>query len=274
MPRRGGLLLGGAAAAAAAWRAYSGSSLVPPLGLLRSLHPLAPLVASPHERPVILLLGDSLVQRSFEPGGWGAALADAVARRADVVLRGLSGYNTRWVREFLAARPGAFPHPSHVHLCVLLLGANDAALPEGRASGQHVPIAEYEENVLALVEHFGPERVVVLTPPPVSDAERLMRTFEGPGRVDRSNAHTGEYARAARRAAEAAGASCVDLWEGLLLRGGPSWEEMLSDGLHFTAEGQAAVWELLREALKAHPRDPTQLPFAVMPPYEELVKRG
>ena len=52
--------------------------------------------------PRVLLFGDSLTQYSFGPeGGWAASLADKLQRRADVVVRGFSGYNTRWCRIIL-----------------------------------------------------------------------------------------------------------------------------------------------------------------------------
>lgn len=53
-------------------------------------------------RPQILLIGDSITQYSFSVGGWGARLADWYVRKADVVNRGLSGYNSSWA---LAALP-------------------------------------------------------------------------------------------------------------------------------------------------------------------------
>lgn len=40
--------------------------------------------------------GDSLTERSFAPGGWGARLAHQFYRKVDVVNRGLGGYNSRW----------------------------------------------------------------------------------------------------------------------------------------------------------------------------------
>ncbi|CAK9137591.1 unnamed protein product [Ilex paraguariensis] len=46
-------------------------------------------------RPQILLFGDSITEQSFRSGGWGAALADTYSRKADVVVRGYGGYNTR-----------------------------------------------------------------------------------------------------------------------------------------------------------------------------------
>lgn len=47
-------------------------------------------------RPEIVLFGDSITAQSFRSGGWGSALADAYSRKADVVVRGYGGYNTRW----------------------------------------------------------------------------------------------------------------------------------------------------------------------------------
>ncbi|PUZ56510.1 hypothetical protein GQ55_5G318200 [Panicum hallii var. hallii] len=47
-------------------------------------------------RPRVVLFGDSITEQSFRPGGWGAALADTYSRKADVVVRGYGGYNTRW----------------------------------------------------------------------------------------------------------------------------------------------------------------------------------
>ncbi|KAK2393670.1 SGNH hydrolase-type esterase superfamily protein [Trifolium repens] len=52
-------------------------------------------------RPQICLFGDSITEQSFDVGGWGASLANHFSRTADVVLRGYSGYNTRWVLKVL-----------------------------------------------------------------------------------------------------------------------------------------------------------------------------
>ena len=38
------------------------------------------------QRPGIVLFGDSLTQRSFGPGGWGAGVADAYCRKVGLVL--------------------------------------------------------------------------------------------------------------------------------------------------------------------------------------------
>lgn len=80
-------------------------------------------------RPQFVLFGDSITQKSFSPGGWGAAVADAYQRKADVVNRGYSGYNSRWAlhllgRVFPAERAG------DTALATVFFGANDAALAD------------------------------------------------------------------------------------------------------------------------------------------------
>ncbi|XP_048127159.1 GDSL esterase/lipase CPRD49-like isoform X5 [Rhodamnia argentea] len=53
------------------------------------------------ERPQYVLFGSSIVQFSFSNGGWGASLADLYARKADIILRGYSGWNSRGALEVL-----------------------------------------------------------------------------------------------------------------------------------------------------------------------------
>ena len=126
-----------------------------------------------------LLLGDSITQQSFAPGGWGARLADSLVRRVDVVNRGFSGYNTRWVANNLDR---IFYNKSNLknQICfmTIFLGANDACLAE-TADGkqeQHIPVKEYVEN-LEKISHFAenqlgvaPEKQIFISPPPVDSA--------------------------------------------------------------------------------------------------------
>lgn len=55
--------------------------------------------APPHNRPQLLLLGDSLTERgeNGDLGGWATRLRSRYARSADVVGRGAGGYNTKCV---------------------------------------------------------------------------------------------------------------------------------------------------------------------------------
>jgi lysophospholipase L1-like esterase len=81
-------------------------------------------------RPYFVTFGDSITQRGFAPG-WTGQLADAYQRRADVINRGYSGYNSRWALQLL---PRVFPQPAPgspaPRLVTIFFGANDAALPD------------------------------------------------------------------------------------------------------------------------------------------------
>ena len=106
-------------------------------------------------RPRLVLLGDSITQQSFslEREGWGAALADLYQQKLDVLNRGTSGYNTRWTVPLLSSIfPASDPAPI---ASVIFFGANDAAQPglPGTLSKQHVPVEEYEANLVKIVAH-------------------------------------------------------------------------------------------------------------------------
>ena len=94
-------------------------------------------------RPSMIFLGDSITQQGGADGGWVSQLAWRYQRRADVLNRGFSGYNTRWT---LAAASSLQlgPH-GDAALTVLFLGANDAAL-HSLNPRQHVPLPEYERK--------------------------------------------------------------------------------------------------------------------------------
>lgn len=67
-----------------------------------------------------------------------------------MVLRGYSGYNTRWALKVIER---VFPVEMDVgDGCVPLavtvfFGANDASLPDRSSAFQHVPINEYKQNL-------------------------------------------------------------------------------------------------------------------------------
>jgi lysophospholipase L1-like esterase len=213
-----------------------------------------------YRRPVVLVVGDSLVQRGFETNGWVASLARAYARVADVINRGYSGYNTRWVRDLMTDDPGLFPPRRDVALAVILLGANDAARPEGRKSRYATRVEEYEENLRWIVSRFVSEaeettdtRVVLCTPPPIDEEERLRITTEQRGMpadlLDRDAERAAAYADAARRVGENTRVAVADLHAAFLAKG-RGWEKaLLSDGLHFNQQGQALAFETVFDAI-------------------------
>ncbi|KAI5077615.1 hypothetical protein GOP47_0007439 [Adiantum capillus-veneris] len=208
-------------------------------------------------RPRFILLGDSITEESFSPaGGWGAALTSRYARKADVVLRGFSGYNTRWAL-FLLSR--LFPAGSEdtPALVTIFFGANDAALPDGSHKRQYVPLPEYKENLLKIissVKSLSKDTLIVLiTPPPVDEATLQVAAwkFFGARPEDaspRKNEITGHYAKACVEVAREAEVPVIDLWT--CMQEQPGWQtSYLSDGLHLTPEGNGVVFEKLVEVL-------------------------
>ena len=170
-----------------------------------------------YARGKILLIGDSITQQSFSllHRGWGAGLADWYQRVADVINRGYSGYNSRWVRSALTDH--ILPHDENGEdylLVTIFLGANDAVLntcegddvQAGNSNGQHVSVIEYTENISAMVDHVravAPRAVVVLITPPVVDSVQWP---------NRSIPSARAYAEAIRAIAAHKQTLVLDLW--------------------------------------------------------------
>ncbi|KAG7396188.1 hypothetical protein PHYBOEH_002629 [Phytophthora boehmeriae] len=203
-------------------------------------------------RPALLLLGDSLTEIGVDPdkAGWAALLQNHFRRSADVLPRGLSGYNTKWFIEF--ALPVITRELSsgdtHPALITLWLGANDAALVDGPSRRQHVPVDVYTSNLIVIIRSLrasAPRAAVLLiTPPHVDDEVRLSRSRAR--RLDRSNSMAGEYARACMEVAKTVDVPVLDLhsWFNAL----PPRERSVSleDGLHLSTLGNRWMERLLR----------------------------
>ena len=200
----------------------------------------------------MVLFGDSITQRGWSVGGWGARLADTYGRRADVLNRGYSGYNSAEALHLLpAVFPGAAEAPA---LVTVFLGANDAS----SQPAHHVPVAAYAANLRAIAAHvrdaYGERTALVfITPPPVGEAARVRANHERWGTPleappERSNAVTGKYAAACREVAEELGCALVDIFSGF--QEAPAWQEThLNDGLHFAPAGDQALHAALMEVI-------------------------
>lgn len=227
-------------------------------------------------RPSIVLFGDSITEEAFGEGGWGSSLANHYSRSADVVLRGYSGYNTRWAARVAGRAVASIAGP--VAAVAVFFGANDAALPDRACAPQHVPLDEYGDNLRAIcaaLEKRWPSVVVILiTPPPVDEDGRLRYPYphDLSGLPDRTNAAAGAYARACLEVARQRGLRAVDIWS--RMQGFPGWDKaFLRDGLHLTPRGNRVLFEEVVRALndaslglRALPAD---LPlFADMDPHD------
>ncbi|KAJ8753557.1 hypothetical protein K2173_022798 [Erythroxylum novogranatense] len=201
-------------------------------------------------RPQIVLFGDSITQQSFRSGGWGASLADTYSRKADVLVRGYGGYNTRWAL-FLLNHIFPLDSTKPPIATTIFFGANDAALPGRTGERQHVPVEEYKENLRKIVLHLkkcSPSMLIVLiSPPPVDEEGRkeYAKSLYGEKAMtlpERTNEVAGVYAKKCVELAKDMGVRSVDLWS--KMQETVDWQKkILSDGLHLTPEGNAVVWE-------------------------------
>lgn len=207
------------------------------------------------ERPKILLIGDSLTQTSFE--GWGGNLANLYQRRADILNRGLSGYNTRWGLRY-AEDYGVWKEPGKVVLVTIFFGANDATLVD-RDPSKHVSVTEYKDNLNQYIDlvnkHYPGAKSLLITPPPIHEGQRLAfqkRRYgaKATGVPERTSEHTSKYVAACIEVGKERNVPCLDLFNGMIKAGGggEGFGKFLSDGLHFGPLGHHFVFE---EAVKA-----------------------
>jgi lysophospholipase L1-like esterase len=159
--------------------------------------------ASLHLRPAIVLFGDSLTQQGFGVDGkvgWASLLAAAYSRRADVLNRGFSGYNTNHAIDLLPKLFGSSPD-NDILFCTVFFGANDAALV---GEPQHVPMEQYTENLRTIVASIRERSqssksfpIIIMTPPPVD--EEAWATWRNLAVCDRSNQAARAYGDQAKQ---------------------------------------------------------------------------
>jgi isoamyl acetate esterase len=220
-------------------------------------------------RPKIILWGDSLTQTSFDTNGWGATLANVYQRRADVLNRGYSGYNTEWFLRLVPSTTPSSTETSSWELCspdeyqaavlvILFLGANDAALPNMAPS--HVPLERYTSNLHTLLDRIRAKcppttSILLVTPPPIVHAQRLeyQRQRYGEkatGVLERTLEHTGMYAQACCQVATERSVPCVSLYT--TMQEHDDWESFFTDGLHFSKAGHGFVGQAILQAIATH----------------------
>lgn len=208
------------------------------------------------ERPKLLLLGDSLTQTSFE--GWGGGLAHIYQRRADVLNRGMSGYNTRWFIEY-AKHGGVWYEPGKIALTTIFFGANDASLAEHNPH-HHVPLEEYKANLKTIVsttqEYFPESQILLITPPPVHHEQRFVFQKErygdqATGVLERTLESAGQYAEACKTVAEEVELPVLDLYT-IMQEAVDDFGKFFCDGLHFSKAGHDIVLEHLLKAIETN----------------------
>ncbi|XP_023765038.1 GDSL esterase/lipase At5g62930 isoform X2 [Lactuca sativa] len=219
-------------------------------------------------RPQIVLFGDSITDQSFRYGGWGASLTDAYSRKADIVVRGYGGYNTRWAL-FLLNHIFPLDSTTPPIATTVFFGANDAALSGRTSERQHVPLEEYKENLRKIVHHLkecSPTMLIVLiTPPPVDEEGRLeyAKSLYGEKAMkipERTNEVTRTYVNGCVEVAKELGVASVNIWSKMQETQG--WQKkFLSDGLHLTGDGNRVVYEEVIKVLNGAWLSASEMPL-------------
>ncbi|XP_021639632.2 GDSL esterase/lipase WDL1 [Hevea brasiliensis] len=204
-------------------------------------------------RPQFVLFGSSIVQFSYGNQGWGAALANIYARKADIVLRGYGGWNSSNALQILHQ---VFPKDASVQpsLVIVYFGGNDSMLPPSGAPSAHVPLDEFKDNMRRIARHLKSlsekTRVIFLGVPPVN--EDMIREFFG-NDTGRTNEGCRIYSEACLEVCqeEEIRIPGIDLWNAIQRK--ENWlKTCFVDGIHLSAEGSEVVVEeilnVLREA--------------------------
>lgn len=266
--------------------------------------------------PTIFLFGDSLTQYAGAPvstddagaPGWATLLRHDYVTSADVIVRGHSGYNSRWALYILPrelrgivkldstgtsstigigsnikttvrttttttsnnsmsthttvqnseagspSKRNSLPYPtppshrSNVRLVTIFFGANDAVVD---SSPQYVPLDEYATNLATMVtfvrSYYG-ITPLLLTPPPVTPTALAIsggRTLDNVAR----------YAAACVSVARNMNAPFIDVFSEFVTHArrhnaDGDLEHFFSDGLHFSAEGNRLLYELVTAKIR------------------------
>nr|GLL36893.1 GDSL esterase/lipase CPRD49-like [Ipomoea trifida] len=206
-------------------------------------------------RPQFVLFGSSIVQFSFVQEGWGALLADIYSRKADVVLRGYSGWNSRCALQILDQ---VFPKNADVQpsLVIVYFGGNDSMEPHPSGLNAHVPLPEYVENMRKIAIHLkslsDKTRIIFLSCPPLNEA-RAVEVF---GPLGRSNELGRKYSEACIELCKELDVKVIDLWTAIQQR--DDWlTTCFTDGIHLTSEGSEIVVKEILKVLKEADWEPS-----------------
>ncbi|XP_077166589.1 isoamyl acetate-hydrolyzing esterase 1 homolog [Paroedura picta] len=211
-------------------------------------------------RPRIVLFGDSITEFSFQENGWGASLAHRLARKCDVLNRGLSGYNTRWAKIVLPRLIHKDSSTENTVAVTIFFGANDSALKDVNPK-QHVPLDEYADNLKSMIQYLksvdiAEDKIILVTPPPLHETAWEKECIAKGEKLNRLNATTGEYAKACVKTARYCGTEVIDLWT-LMQTKSQDFSRYLADGLHLSGEGHNflanQLWSVLERKTLALP---------------------
>jgi len=140
-------------------------------------------------------------------------------------------------------------------LYTVFFGANDASDFE-KNRRQHVPLEEYKDNLKEIVKQISSktERIIIIGAPPVDHQKRLDFQVQrygdkATGELERTLELAEAYSNAAEEVSEELNLPFLDLWEKMQLEDVDNWARFLSDGLHFSPDGNRLVGKLLLQCI-------------------------
>ncbi|KAI6654577.1 Isoamyl acetate-hydrolyzing esterase 1-like [Oopsacas minuta] len=194
----------------------------------------------------VIALGDSLTEMGSDPAlaGWVAQMQNLCSRKADVLNRGFSGYNTRYIKMILPLLKIDWQHTIFV---TILLGTNDAEIPVHEDSG-NVPISEFTANLREIIQHVltqgvPADRIILITPPPV-DEDKWFEVYK---RKIWSNDLAKIYNETVLAVAGETGTHVIPIYSKIMAM--PNWKSFLSDGIHLSQEGNQLLFEEVSKIL-------------------------
>ncbi|XP_072969192.1 GDSL esterase/lipase WDL1 [Typha angustifolia] len=211
------------------------------------------------DRPEFVLFGSSIVQYSFGNEGWGATLADIYARKADIKVRGYSGWNSRRALQVIDK---VFPKEAPVQpsLVIVYFGGNDCIAPYPSGIGPHVPLPEYVENMRKIANHLknlsDKTRLIFLSCPPIN--EEMLRESKSVylSEIVRTNETCQKYSEACINLCKEMDLKVIDLWTAITKH--TDWANAcFTDGIHLSSEGSKIVVQEILKVLKEAEWEPS-----------------
>jgi len=188
-----------------------------------------------------MIIGSSMTQKAFDvtQQGFGISISDWYTRLADVIIRGQSGYNSRWTLMILHEIIGNYTPD----MTAVFLGNNDSSI--GR---QFVKVEEFEANMIEIVcrlRDVNPEMAIILITPTRANKQ------------GRSNEVTEKYADVVRSIGETMPyrMAVLDTWIGDY----SITADDLYDGLHLGVTGNEKIASGIKETIRLN--FPEYVPF-------------
>ncbi len=207
---------------------------------------------------IILCLGDSITEDGGDKNGWTSLLSYHYSRKLDLINRGYSGYNSRWILQRVLKED--IPHSNYfnIKLVTILLGANDATFES--SSPQGLSLTEFRYNIEEIIKYFKKQdssiKFILITPPMIDEEALRIRNEKKGYKLNRSVKRTKLFADTILNIS-AVTENCIgiDLYRNTIdddnINNNKN-NKYLSDGLHLNELGNKVLVDLVEECIAKH----------------------